>query len=107
MNKFGLSERVFNLILESFNKFPQIEKVVIFGSRAMGNFKPGSDIDLAIFGDKIEFETTSRLHALLNDDLPIPYFVDVVNFNTIKEEALKEHILNEGIVIFENRNNKK
>jgi len=101
VNKFGIYERSLNLILDSFNNFPQIQKVILFGSRAMGNFKQGSDIDLAIFGKNIDFEITSRLHALLNEDLPIPYFVDVVNFNSIKEEDLKKHILNEGVIFFE------
>ena len=54
-----------------------------------------------LFGSNIDFETTSRLHGKLNEELPIPYFIDVINFNTIDVEELKQHILNEGIVIFE------
>ena len=52
-NNFGLSERVMTLIVQQLKRFPQIEKAIIFGSRAMGNFKPGSDIDLALMGKSI------------------------------------------------------
>ena len=100
-NNFGIYEKSYSLILESFKLFPKIEKAYIFGSRAMGNYKKGSDIDIAIIGSKIDFETTSRLHGRLNEELPIPYFVDVVDFNSIDIENLKQHILNEGVVIFE------
>ena len=99
-NNFGIYDKTYELILNSFNKFPKIEKAIIFGSRAMGNYKKGSDIDIAILGEKIDFATTSRLHGLLNEELPIPYFVDVINYNTIKVEELKQHIMNEGVAIY-------
>jgi predicted nucleotidyltransferase len=99
-NNFGIYDKSYSLILESFKLFPKIEKAYIFGSRAMGNYKKGSDIDIAIIGEEIDFETTSRLHGKLNEELPIPYFIDVVNFNTIDIEALKQHILNEGKVFY-------
>ena len=100
-NNFGIYDNSYRLMLEAFHDFPKIEKVMLFGSRAMGNYKNGSDIDLAVFGDKVDFETTSRLQGKLNEQLPVPYFVDVVNFNTIDNEPLKQHILSEGKVIYE------
>lgn len=99
-NNFGISEKSYILLIEAIIGFPEIEKAVIFGSRAMGNYKPGSDIDLAIFGKNITFETISRLHGKLNEQLPIPYFVDVVNYTVIELESLKQHILDEGKEIF-------
>ena len=102
-NSFGIYDKSYNLILESIASFSVIEKAVIFGSRAMGNYKHGSDIDIAILGSKIDFNTISRLHGKLNEVLPIPYFVDVVNFNTIDVDELKVHIIKEGKVIFERR----
>ena len=99
-NRFGIYDKSYSLILEALTNFPEIEKAVIFGSRAMGNNKKGSDIDIAIFGEKINFETTSRLHGQLNEVLSIPYFTDVVNFNTIDNNELKKHILDKGIVFF-------
>ena len=100
-NNFGIYDKSYSLILNSFREFPAIEKAVIFGSRAMGNYKKGSDIDIAILGKDVNFETTSRLHGKLNEELPIPYFVDVVNFNTIDVEELKTHIIERGKLIYE------
>ena len=99
-NSFGISEKSYLLILEALIKFPEIEKAMIFGSRAMGNYKKGSDIDIAVFGEKISFEITSKLHGFLNEELPIPYFTDVINFSTIDNKELKKHILEKGIVIY-------
>ncbi len=50
--KFGLNERQLSLIVAAFGKFPEIERVVLFGSRAMGNFKPASDLDLLSWVNK-------------------------------------------------------
>jgi len=102
-NNFGIYEKSYSLIIRSFREYPKIEKVYIFGSRAMGNYKPGSDIDIAIFGEEIDFEITSSLFRKLNEDILTPYFIDVVNFNTIEVEELKTHILNEGIVVYERK----
>ena len=100
-NSFGIYDKSYTLILESFTQFPEIEKAVIFGSRAMGNHKKGSDIDIAISGENIDFNTTSRLHGKLNEDLPIPYFIDVVDYNSITLEELKNHINNNGKTIYQ------
>lgn len=43
---FGLKSSDLDYIINTIKKFPQIKKAVIFGSRAKGNFKPGSDIDI-------------------------------------------------------------
>jgi uncharacterized protein len=99
-NPFGIYDQSFHLMSESVKKFPEIEKAVIFGSRAMGNYKKGSDIDLAIFGRQVNFDITSRLSGLLNEELPIPYYTDVLNFNTIESEELKQHILKKGKVLY-------
>ncbi len=100
-NSFGIYDKSFTLIRESLAEFPEIEKAVIFGSRAMGNHKKGSDIDIAICGENVNHNTTSRLYGKLNEELPIPYFVDVVNYNLINLEELKEHIENNGKIIYE------
>ena len=47
---YGLLDRNLKFILEAISKYPEIEEVIIFGSRAMGNYKKGSDIDLALKG---------------------------------------------------------
>ena len=100
-NSFGIYDKSFTLIRESLAEFPEIEKAVIFGSRAMGNYKKGSDIDIVICGENVNHNTISRLHGKLNEELPVPYFVDIINYNSITLKELKEHIENSGKIIYE------
>lgn len=100
-NSFGIYEKSYSLLINAISEYPQIEKAIIFGSRAMGNYKKGSDIDIAIVGSRINYEITAQLNAELNEQLPIPYFIDVVNFNTINNDELKQHILKEGKACYE------
>jgi len=100
-NNFGIYEKSYSLFIKAISEYPQIEKAIIFGSRALGNYKKGSDIDLAIIGSEVNYEITSQLVNKLNEQLPIPYYTDVVNFNTIDNNELKQHILNEGKQCYE------
>lgn len=90
-HKFGLSPETTTLIKEVFIKFPQIKEVKLFGSRAMGNYRPGSDIDLAIFSDAL---THGELMNILREleDLELLYEIDCIDYKKITEPALKEHI---------------
>lgn len=98
---FGIYERSFSEILKELQKHTELEKVVIFGSRAMGNYKKGSDIDIAIFGKNITYELLAKIHYNLNEEIPTPYFIDVLHFETTENEELKKHILNEGKIIYQ------
>jgi predicted nucleotidyltransferase len=86
--------------LERLLKFPEIEKAIIFGSRAMGNSKRGSDVDLAILGKNITSKTAVRLRSLFNQELPLPYFFDVVVYENIANDNLKRHIDEHGLILF-------
>lgn len=70
---------------------PEIEQVVLYGSRAMGNDKPGSDVDLALMGDAISLAVLSALHWEL-EDLHLPWKFDVAVYQHITNPDLKEHI---------------
>lgn len=67
----------------------------------MGNYKKGSDIDLAIVGNKINDQTTTRLSSILNQELNIPYFTEIIDYNKITNKDLIEHINIKGKVIYE------
>jgi predicted nucleotidyltransferase len=69
----GIPQKSLNMIIDTIKKWPEIDKAAIFGSRAMGNFKNGSGVDIAIFGNKIKPEILNRLSVLLNEELPLPY----------------------------------
>ena len=95
-NSFGLPERTINELLEYFKMKPEIQKVVIYGSRAKGTYKNGSDIDLAIWSDK---ENSSEITAEL-EELPTPYMFDVIDYKMLSHENLKKSIDKDGIVFY-------
>ncbi|MCY7332671.1 MAG: nucleotidyltransferase domain-containing protein [Pseudanabaena sp. CAN_BIN31] len=95
--KYGLIDRDFIHINAAIQEFPEIEKVILFGSRAKGNYKKGSDVDLAIKGDRLTYEITARFADCLNEEKPLPYFFDVVHYEAIAEPMLKVHIDRVGI----------
>ena len=92
MNSFGISEKSYKLIIKVLMQYPNIEKTIIYGSRAKGNFRRGSDIDLAITGEKLSPAIALEIAALLNEQEPIPYKLDVIHYESICNSDLKEHI---------------
>ncbi|EYE87531.1 DNA polymerase III subunit beta [Fervidicella metallireducens AeB] len=98
---FGLRESDLEYIINTIKHFPEIERAVIFGSRAKGNYKPGSDIDIAIYGEAITFDILSKLHSMLEDESPLPYMFDIVDFTHLNHNELKDHIERVGKVIYE------
>lgn len=98
MNRFGLTEKDLQYIQEQLAQYPQIEQAKIFGSRAIGNQKIGSDIDIALFGN-IDIQTLSKIKSLLEEKGPIPYFFDLVIYNQITNPDFKNHIDQFGIRI--------
>lgn len=99
MDKFGLSEKTIKIITELFKKYDQIDRVIIFGSRARGNFKNSSDIDLAIFGTNIDFKFIRHISSEL-DELPTPYTFDVLNYSDIENTKLQTNIDTEGSIFY-------
>lgn len=90
----GLTEKTRSAISWVLNQHPKIERVVLFGSRAMGTFTPTSDIDLALYGD-----LTLRDQARIADQmrqLTIPYKADLVRMKTVISPELLEHIKQHG-----------
>lgn len=92
LNEFGLSEEAMKWILRVIGVFPEIEEVIIFGSRAKGTYKPGSDIDFAIKGNLPDFSYPEKLRSMLEEGLYLPYFFDVLDYSKIKNPELKDHI---------------
>lgn len=99
----GLRESDLEYIRANIEKFSSINKAVIFGSRAKGNYKIGSDIDIAIYGEDITFTDIAQLHSILEEHGPLPYLIDIVKYEELKNEELKDHIVRVGIVIFEKK----
>ncbi|UZQ49471.1 nucleotidyltransferase domain-containing protein [Clostridium kluyveri] len=99
--RFGLKEFDLEYIVDAIKKFDEVDKAVIFGSRAKGTYKNGSDIDIAIYGEKITLDVLSALHTTLEEESPMPYLFDIVDFTHLNHEELKKHIERVGKVIYE------
>ena len=102
-NLFGLQADDLAYIVSVIGEFAEIQKAVVFGSRAKGTYKKGSDIDIAIFGAGISFSTLARLHARLEEEGPLPYLFDIVDYTHSPHQELKEHIDRLGIMIFDRK----
>ena len=89
--KFGLSERHLSIIRSVVSEFPSIASCIIYGSRAKGNYKTGSDIDLALKG-RVSYDVVSKVHYVLNEETVLPYFVDVLSYDLLDSVELKDHI---------------
>ncbi len=100
--KYGLLKMDIERIISIFKSNSKIDNVILFGSRAIGNYKPGSDIDIALKGADIKLNDILNVVAEL-DKLLTPYKFDVVIYNRITENALTDHIDRVGISLFNRR----
>ena len=88
---YGLKSKVIDRINSIFTKYPQIEKVILYGSRAKGNYENGSDIDLSMIGIEIDLNVLNKIENEL-DDLLLPYSIDLSNYSHISNTDLLDHI---------------
>lgn len=98
---FGLSESDLEYIRRVLGKHEGIKEALIFGSRALDKSKKGSDIDLALKGDVSSIITS--ISGELNDESPLPYFVDIIDYDHLDHAELKKHIDRVGKVIYVHR----
>jgi proline iminopeptidase len=97
---FGLSARIRDDFIQIFERYPQIERVLIFGSRAKGSARPGSDIDLAVCAPQMtDLEFAQLWNAI--DDLPLVFKVDLLHWDRLANAPLKDKIRREGHPFYE------
>ena len=77
----------------------EVDEAVLYGSRAKGNYKPGSDIDLTLKGEKLNLKLLNKISNDL-DDLPMPYTIDVSIYHLIENSELIEHIKRVGKIFY-------
>lgn len=97
--KFGLDDRDINKIQFVFRNYSNIEKALIYGSRAMGNYRNGSDIDIALIAKEINLEELNKIENEI-DDLLLPYFFDISDLAKISNSDLIDHINRVGQVFY-------
>lgn len=97
--KFGLTDEEITQIIEVLKSIPEIECGIIYGSRALGTYKRGSDIDLALKG-KINLDVVAKVKWILEEETKLPYFFDVTDYKSITNHELKQHIDIYGVVLY-------
>ncbi len=97
---YGLRESDLAHIQAAASELSEITEVVLFGSRAKGNYQQGSDVDLSIKGKGITHSTVVRLSESLNEERPLPYFFDIVDYGSLADEPLRDRINRVGIILF-------
>ncbi|OGR29109.1 MAG: hypothetical protein A2X79_03245 [Desulfuromonadaceae bacterium GWB2_53_15] len=100
-HRFGLNEKVIRQICGVFANYPQVEKAILYGSRAKGNYKAGSDIDLTLCGGADL--TLGILYKIMDevDELLLPYTFDLSIFIQINDPEVVEHIRRVGVTFYE------
>jgi len=97
---YGLKKETVERICDILAHFKEIETAVLYGSRAKGNYKAGSDIDLILYGEKLSLHLLNDIADAL-DELLLPYMIDLSIFDKLKHPELCEHIQRIGVVFYE------
>lgn len=98
--RHGLAEKTVEQIVGVLAHFHDVEKAVLFGSRAKGTHKPGSDIDLSLIGKALDWRTVGKIYDAL-DDLLLPYRFSLILFDRNTDPDVAAHIARVGIPLFQ------
>ncbi len=94
--KYGIKTQIWDNILSVLQSNPLVQEVILFGSRAKGNYKPGSDIDLCLKGSHFTYKDLKIIQVAL-DDLDLPGKIDILHYESLSDPAVMEHIERVGI----------
>lgn len=97
---FGLSNEVIEKIINVFRKYPKITEVILYGSRAKGCYKNGSDIDLCLKAEHLTLQDLNKIELAL-DDLFLPYSFDMTIYDAIDNKELLDHICRIGKLFYQ------
>lgn len=98
---FGLRDSDINTIRQVLQQFPEVQSALMFGSRAKGNYRSGSDVDIALKGEALSYQIILRISAQLNEETLMPYHFDVLDYNTLTNDQLKDHINRVGKIFYQ------
>lgn len=99
---FGLKESDISILNQVLASYPVVTEAYIFGSRAKGNYKNGSDVDVAIKGNNISQTQILDIATYLNEETLMPYRFDILDYHSITNKELSEHIDRAGILLYKN-----
>jgi len=101
LGAFGLSSIQLEEIRRIIGSVDAVDRAVVFGSRAMGSQKPGSDVDICLYGDRVDADTATELSRRLNNETTTAFMIDVIAYSGIETSSLRHHIDQEGTVMFD------
>lgn len=99
---YGLTDIELQKLFEVFAQNGRIEQVILYGSRAKGNFKPFSDVDITLVGSELSRDDLNKVIQEI-DDLLLPYQFDISLKRKLKNVALIDHIERRGVEIYKKR----
>ncbi|TYP50917.1 nucleotidyltransferase domain-containing protein [Thermosediminibacter litoriperuensis] len=101
-----IDDKILKELSRIFNKYPAVQKVLLFGSRARRDFKNTSDVDLAVFSEDI---SEREFNLLVNeiDEIDTVLSFDVVHYEKLKKDSLRESILRDGVLVYERKNDRE
>ncbi|HMN91464.1 MAG TPA: nucleotidyltransferase domain-containing protein [Saprospiraceae bacterium] len=97
----GLKDSDIATIQEVLAQFPEVQSALVFGSRAKGTHRNGSDVDIALKGGALSYQTVIQIASILNEETLMPYQFDIIDYNDIQNTNLIEHIDRVGQVIYD------
>jgi predicted nucleotidyltransferase len=97
---YGLKKETVKKIRSIFARYTEIDSALLYGSRAKGNFRPGSDIDLTLVGEDLHLQLLNKISLNL-DDLLLPYTIDLSIYSNIANPDLIDHIARVGKVFYQ------
>lgn len=98
--KCGLDFETQKKMIHIFEKYQQIDKVILYGSRAKGSYRPGSDIDLTVVSSQLSLSELFQIENEI-DDLLLPYKIDLSIFQQIDNPGLIDHIHRVGLPFYD------
>ncbi len=94
-NDFGIDSDTLQRLSEILLSNQKVSRAVVFGSRAKGDFQKGADIDIALSGSKICIQDILSMKMRI-EELTLPFTIDLIRYENISNQELKEHIKREG-----------
>jgi uncharacterized protein len=100
INSCGISHNDISIIVSVLQQYEEVTEALLFGSRAKGNFRSSSDVDIALKGDTLNLEMVTDISYHLNEETYLPYKFDILNYHNISNNDLKKHIDRVGICFY-------
>ena len=97
--RYGLPKEHIKIILDYIARYSEIEEAVLFGSRALGTYKPGSDVDIALKGNEVDSFLAAHLQSEIEEETCLPYFFDFVAYSKLTHKDLIKHIDECGVAL--------